>query len=88
VRVGVVTLSVVGSEFSDRLFKMFDTDQSGKIDFKEFVTAITIMSQKVSHVDTIRMAFKAFDKNHDGTISLDELRSVLRNCWRALTEEV
>jgi len=58
------------------MFKAVDTDNSGFIDYSEFVVAATSQSQLTSQ-EKLRAAFKMFDKDGSGIISADEIREVL-----------
>ncbi|CAD8147146.1 unnamed protein product [Paramecium pentaurelia] len=54
----------------DKIFDFLDVNQSGSLDFSEFVAATC----KLSDVEEkIRVAFDVLDKNKDGCITLDEL---------------
>jgi Ca2+-binding EF-hand superfamily protein len=74
------------SEFSQKLFNLFDTDHSGYIDFKEFVVALAVLSRKVSNEDSIRLAFKAFDRNNDGTLTEEDIRTIIRTGWKTVSQ--
>ncbi|CAD8143647.1 unnamed protein product [Paramecium octaurelia] len=54
----------------DKIFDFLDVNQSGSLDFSEFVAA-TCKLQDID--DKIRVAFDVLDKNKDGYITLDEL---------------
>ena len=54
--------------------KATDTDHNGAIDFQEFVS----MMGKKARRGPLLLAFKTFDKNGDGFISMDELRKGLK----------
>ena len=57
-------------------FDSIDTDQSGKIDYTEFL-AVTMEKSVYLKEEKLYAAFKLFDTNDDGNISIKELKSVL-----------
>lgn len=60
-----------------RLFRTYDTDESGGLEFPEFCTLLhDIGVQAVSKTDC-RLVFDAYDINGDGSISYDEWCDVL-----------
>jgi calcium-dependent protein kinase len=54
------------------MFDKVDTDCSGEIDYSEFVVA-SMSSQNILSDNKLQAAFKMFDKDGGGTISIDEL---------------
>lgn len=67
-------------KFCKRIFKIYDTDGSGKIDFVEYMLSISVtasndMKQKLS------LAFKLFDKDNSGTIEREELVEVIQSIY-------
>ncbi len=63
---------------ADRIMKEVDFDKSGTIDYNEFVLA-TLNRQKVLNKEKLEATFKMFDKDGNGKISADEIRSFLGN---------
>ena len=65
-----------------------DTDGNGSIDFPEFLTMMTRKMQRVEDRDEeIMTAFKIFDQNEDGFISVDELRNVMTHLGEKVTDD-
>jgi len=58
------------------MFKSVDTDNSGFIDYSEFVVAAMNESQLTTN-EKLQAAFKMFDKDGSGIISPDEIKEVL-----------
>lgn len=54
-----------------------DVDQNGNIDFKEFITLIARRVRDVDLEEEMVEAFKLFDRNEDGFISRDELKTMM-----------
>ena len=55
---------------------MVDVDKSGEIDFSEFVTA-TVNRSNLFSEEKLRSAFNIYDKDKNGSISIDEIKEVL-----------
>lgn len=61
-----------------RLLAVFDNDGSGDVDFKEFITGLSVFSAKGKKEEKLRFAFKVYDIDRDGYISNGELYLVLK----------
>ena len=71
----------------DELTEFFheaDTDNSGTVEFPEFVTLVA--RQRCDPKEEMRLAFEAFDENGDKLISRDELRKFLSNAGEVFDE--
>ena len=64
----------------ERIMNEIDIDKSGTIDYNEFLIAAT-NRQKVLNKDKLEQTFRMFDKDGNGSISLDEIRSILGNSF-------
>ena len=64
-------------------FRVFDDDNSGTMDFTEYMMAINATSLN-SPEDKLNWMFDVFDKDGGGTISSDEIRDLIKseNCNR------
>ena len=63
-----------------------DVDQSGSIDFTEFVTLMAKQSQGKETEEELLEAFKVFDKDGNGNISATELKTVMHNLGENLSD--
>ncbi|KAI0984083.1 hypothetical protein GJ496_006910 [Pomphorhynchus laevis] len=61
-----------------RIVQIFDVDNSGEIDFAEFLTGISTFSTKGGPQKKLKFAFKVFDSDKDGYITNCELFDVTK----------
>jgi len=61
-----------------RVIDIFDEDQNGEVDFKEFIQGVSQFSVKGDKSSKLRFAFKIYDMDGDGYISNGELFQVLK----------
>ena len=66
----------LAKEEVDRIFALVDVDNSGEIDFSEFVTA-TVDKNKLLQEEKLKEAFQYYDADGSGSISTDEIKKVL-----------
>eukprot|EP01080_Neovahlkampfia_damariscottae_P012387 gene12387-6054_t len=62
---------------AERVFSIFDTKKDDKVDFKSFLSALSVFNAQ-SKKDKIEFAFKIYDIDGDGYISNGELFTVLK----------
>ena len=55
---------------------VLDNDDSGEVDFKEFVQGMSKFSSKADKEEKLRFAFRIYDIDNDGFISNGELFQV------------
>ena len=67
---------IMSDEEVEQMFRAVDTDNSGFIDYTEFVVAATNQTALTSQ-EKLHAAFRMFDKDGSGIISADEIREVL-----------
>ena len=60
----------------ENMFNAVDLDNSGYIEYQEFVTA-AINKKEMTTNENLLAAFKMFDKDGSGLITADEIREVL-----------
>ncbi len=68
------------------LFKSFDTDGSGEIDFVEFMTAVSVTA-KGDVKEKLTLAFKMFDLDKNGTVDRKEMEKIMEAIYDLLGEE-
>lgn len=61
-----------------RVIDIFDEDQNGEVDFKEFIQGVSQFSVKGDKTTKLRFAFRIYDVDNDGFISNGELFQVLK----------
>ena len=67
---------LISDEEVNQMFDAVDTDQSGYIDYTEFVVA-AINEKKLTSMDKLKAAFRMFDRDNSGMITPNEIRDVL-----------
>ena len=71
-------LGMKSSTFVDRLFAVFDENNDGGVNFREFLTILSVLSTKASAQDKLEVSFKIYDMDGDGRIGRDELSALVR----------
>ena len=67
-------------KFSEHVFRTFDTDHNGVLDFREFLLAINIMSGG-SREEKLKWAFKVFDVAGNNVIHQDEMTKIIDSIY-------
>lgn len=71
----------------ESMLKDVDEDGNGSIDFEEFVLMMAKKLEKSNTEDEIREAFKLFDKDNNGCITVTELRNILTETGQKIRPE-
>jgi EF-hand domain pair/EF hand len=75
-------------DFSDAVFALFDTDQSGFIDFREFVSGLSVMAANASAETAIEFAFHTFDESGDGRITRTGFQRILHKFFNFQDKDI
>jgi len=68
------------------IFRMYDTNDDGHIDFREFMIVLYIMSNG-SPEENLKQIFRVFDINNDGSISPKELKRIVKDLFHLINEQ-
>eukprot|EP00742_Colponemidia_sp_Colp-10_P003093 GILJ01003296.1.p1 GENE.GILJ01003296.1~~GILJ01003296.1.p1 ORF type:complete len:559 (+),score=84.08 GILJ01003296.1:41-1717(+) len=69
-----------------KLFDTLDRDQSGLLDFREFVVGLSTISTKLTKEDSLQLAFQLFDRSGTGKVSMDDFRLIMNRVFPSLSE--
>lgn len=69
------------------LFDLYDLNGSGKIDFRQYLIGVSVISKPLNTEEAIRLAFKLFDRNGKGLITKDDLTEILRTNLNMMPHE-
>ncbi|KAM9825990.1 guanylyl cyclase-activating protein 2-like [Syngnathus typhle] len=68
------------SDYAENMFRAFDTNEDNTIDFLEFVAALNLVFRgDMEH--KLRWSFKVYDKDNNGFVDKDELRSIIHSIY-------
>lgn len=60
-----------------RMFKLFDGDDNGTIDFREFIVGLSVFNEKATMEEKLKFSFQIYDFDGDGHISKHELKKMV-----------
>ncbi|XP_062032241.1 lysophosphatidylcholine acyltransferase 2 [Lepus europaeus] len=66
------------SDVLRQLFALFDRNNDGSIDFREYVIGLAVLCNPANTEEIIQVAFKLFDVDEDGYITEEEFSTILQ----------
>ena len=73
-------------QYCEHVFRTFDTDQNGVIDFEEFLLAMYVTSAGTAE-EKLTWAFRMYDVDGNGTIDPDEMLKVVQAIYGMRRED-
>merc|ERR1711970_1016829 len=74
------------SKLEKHLFRIYDSNNDGYIDFTEFMLLLLIM-QDGNPEEVLTKIFRVFDVNSDGSITMAEMTKVMKDMYSLLQKE-
>merc|ERR1739846_3958 len=74
------------SKMEKHVFRIYDTNNDGYIDFTEFMLIFFIMDDGTPE-EVLTSIFRMFDVNHDGSITQKEMTKLIKDMYGLLKEE-
>jgi len=74
------------AKLQSHIFRMYDTNDDGHIDFREFMIVLYVMSNGTPE-ENLKQIFRIFDINNDGTVSHKELAKIVKDLFHLFKKE-
>ncbi|XP_076841116.1 guanylyl cyclase inhibitory protein [Brachyhypopomus gauderio] len=75
------TVGTESTEYAEQVFRTLDSNGDGVVDFREYVTAISMLIQG-SSVEKLCWSFKLYDKDKDGAITRSEMLEIMQAVYK------
>ena len=74
------------AKMESHIFRMYDQNGDGHIDFREFMIVLYVMSDGTAE-ENLKQIFRIFDINNDGSISQEELRGLVNDLFKIFPQK-
>ena len=74
------------AKLESHIFRMYDKNGDGHIDFREFMIVLYVMSNGTPE-ENLKQIFRIFDINNDGTLSPQELDRLVKDLFQMFTKK-
>ncbi|XP_067004235.2 lysophosphatidylcholine acyltransferase isoform X2 [Anabrus simplex] len=71
-----------------QLFKLYDKDCTGVIDFREYLLGVLVVSKASNMEEFLELAFKIYDHSGKGLMSMSDLTQALQHTLHIPTEDI
>ncbi|XP_075458939.1 guanylyl cyclase inhibitory protein-like isoform X3 [Ascaphus truei] len=75
------TVGDESSEYAEMIFRTLDNNGDGVVDFREYVTAISMLVQG-SPEEKLKWSFRLYDKDRDGAITRAEMLEIMKAVYK------
>lgn len=74
------------SKLESHIFRMYDANGDGHIDFREFMLVLYVMSNGTPE-ENLKQIFRVFDINNDGTVSQKEMGRIVKDLFHLFNKD-
>jgi len=71
------SMNITNRKIGSIIYDIIDKNRDSNIDFHEFVMGLSVFLPQTPFEDKVRMCFKAYDRDHGGTISFEEIKDMI-----------